>query len=514
MASTKTKEQITKNMKSVRSKDTALENKLYQALLRQGIHTFSRNEKSVIGKPDFVFFTRKLAVFCDGDFWHGYNWEIAKHEIKTNREFWINKIEKTMRRDEYVTRQLQADGWTVLRFWGNEIKKSADDCACRIAQQLRKIPRFPFKTIDLCAGIGGIRRGFEMTGHFKNVLSAEIDKQACKTYAHLYGEEPMNDLTDEKFKNAVESTPYDVLLAGFPCQTFSRVGLQEGFENAEKGQIFFHIAEIIQRTRPVVVFLENVDHLLTHDNGNTFETILDILVNKLGYHVLGVDKDQDGHLVYNAGSFIRNSRAFGVPQNRPRTYIIGFDTERFSQTQLSIIPSNLPTGSSKELYVDLNEVLDKDVEPRYYMATGYLNTLINHRKRQEAKGYGFGYRVVNETGIIHPIANTLLATGGSGKERNLIYDPREGIAGQMIQGKKTPLNNMGIRMMTPNEWGKLQGFVNYAFIDEDGNDCFSFPEDMPDNQRYKQLGNSVTIPVIEVMAQFVYDCIRKMRKLR
>jgi len=73
---------------------------------------------------------------------------------------------------------------------------------------------------------------------------------------------------------------------------------------------------------------------------------------------------------------------------------------------------------------------------------------------------------------------------------------------------------MGIRMMTPNEWGKLQGFVNYAFIDEDGNDCFSFPEDMPDNQRYKQLGNSVTIPVIEVMAQFVYDCIRKMRKLR
>ena len=97
-------------MKSVRSKDTALENKLYQALLRQGIHTFSRNEKSVIGKPDFVFFARKLAVFCDGDFWHGYNWEIAKHEIKTNREFWINKIEKTMRRDEYVTRQLQADG--------------------------------------------------------------------------------------------------------------------------------------------------------------------------------------------------------------------------------------------------------------------------------------------------------------------------------------------------------------------------------------------------------------------
>ena len=159
-------------------------------------------------------------------------------------------------------------------------------------------------------------------------------------------------------------------------------------------------------------------------------------------------------------------------------------------------------------------MLDQEVEPRYYMASGYLNTLINHRERQEAKGYGFGYRIVNEIGIEHPVANTLLATGGSGKERNLIYDPREGIAGQIIKGKKTPLNNMGIRMMTPNEWGKLQGFVNYAFIDEEGNDRFSFPDDMPDNQKYKQLGNSVTIPVIEVMAQFLYDCIRKMRKFR
>lgn len=514
MASTKTKEQITKNMKSVRSKDTALENKLYQALLRQGIYTFSRNDKNVMGKPDFVFHARKIAVFCDGDFWHGYNWNIAKEEIKSNREFWISKIEKTMQRDVYVTRQLQENGWTVLRFWGNEIKKSADECALKIAHELRKIPRFPYKTIDLCAGIGGIRRGFEMTGHFKNVLSAEIDKQARKTYTHLFGEEPMEDLTDERFKCAVEALPYEVLLAGFPCQTFSRVGLQEGFENAEKGQIFFHIAEIIKRTRPVAIFLENVDHLLTHDNGDTFKTILDILVKKLGYRVIGVEIDCEGNLLYKPSSFIRNSKSFGVPQNRPRAYIIGFDTERFSPDQLSSIPTCIPTESRQELYVDLNDLLDENVEPRYYMASGYLNTLINHRKRQEAKGYGFGYRVVNETGIIHPIANTLLATGGSGKERNLVFDPRDGIAGQIIQGKKTPLNDMGIRMMTPNEWGKLQGFVNYAFLNEEGKDCFSFPEDVPDNQRYKQLGNSVTIPVIEVMAQFVYDCIRKMRKLR
>lgn len=510
LASTKTKEQITRNMKSVRSKDTALEHKLYQALLRQGIHTFNRNEKTVIGKPDFVFMARKIAIFCDGDFWHGYNWEVAKHQIKSNQEFWIKKIEKTMQRDADVTRQLQTEGWTVLRFWGNEIKKSADECAIRIVQVLRQLPPFPFRTIDLCAGIGGIRRGFEITGRFLNVLSAEIDKYARKTYEHLFGEEPKTDLTDESFKQLVEVTPYEVLLAGFPCQTFSRVGLQEGFENAEKGQVFFHIAEIIKRTRPVIVFLENVDHILTHDNGNTFDIIINTLVSELGYHVVGVERNETGILTYEPSSFIRNSRDFGVPQNRPRAYIIGFDTERFSLDQFSLISSQLPTNRSTSIYRDLNDVLDQDVDPRFYMSSGYLNTLINHRKRQEAKGYGFGYRVVNAEGIDHPIANTLLATGGSGKERNLIFDPREGVSGQIIKGKKSPLNDMGIRMMTPNEWGKLQGFVNYAFIDNEGEDQFSFPDGLPNSQRYKQFGNSVTIPVIEEMAKFIYESICKM----
>ena len=120
----------------------------------------------------------------------------------------------------------------------------------------------PFRTIDLCAGIGGIRKGFEMTGDYVNVLSAEVDKYACLTYEHLYGENPNNDLTSEEFKNIVDDTEYEVLLAGFPCQTFSRAGNEEGFNDEEKGIIFNHIAEIIERTRPRAVFLENVDNLV------------------------------------------------------------------------------------------------------------------------------------------------------------------------------------------------------------------------------------------------------------
>lgn len=364
-----------------------------------------------------------------------------------------------------------------------------------------------YKVIDLCAGIGGIRRGFELTGRFENVLSAEIDKYACMTYEHIFGENPFNDITDESLKQKIENTLYDVLLAGFPCQSFSRVGLEEGFGNEEKGKIFHHIAEIIERTRPCAFLLENVDHLVTHDKGATFKFIIEELTLKLKYKVIGVSLNKDGKPVYKGRDFIRNSRNFGVPQNRPRTYIIGFDSKRFPSELMEKLPAEMPKERAKKIYSDLNDLLEHNVEAKYYMSSGYLETLKCHRERQEGKGYGFGYRVVNEEGIVSPVANTLLATGGSGKERNLIYDLRQGIEGTEIKGKKTPLNNEGIRVMTPTEWGKLQGFINYAFLDEDGREGFSFPEGISGAQKYKQFGNSVTIPAIEEMAKFIAKCL-------
>jgi len=503
----KTKEQIKYNMSQVHGTDSALEQAFANELKRRGITTYSKNDRSVFGKPDFVFRARKIAVFCDSEFWHGYDWETAKKAIKSNREFWIPKIERNIERDKEVTGRLTAEGWTVLRFWEHRIKKSLNECVDEIITELRTpMPQIPFRTIDLCAGIGGIRRGFELTGFFRNVLSAEKDTWACKTYEHIFGENPNNDVTSEDFKLLVERTPYDVLLAGFPCQTFSRVGLEEGFENEEKGKIFHHIAEIIERTRPCAFLLENVGHLVTHDKGATLKFIIEKLTLKLKYKVIGVSLSNDGKLVYTGRDFIRNSRNFGVPQNRPRIYIIGFDSERFPAELMEVLPTEMPKERAKKIYSDLNDLLEQNVEAKYYMASGYLETLKRHRERQEGRGYGFGYRVVNEEGIVSPVANTLLATGGSGKERNLIYDPRDGIGGTEIKGKKTPLNNEGIRVMTPTEWGKLQGFINYAFLDEDGQEGFSFPDGIPDAQKYKQLGNSVTIPAIEEMAKFIAEC--------
>lgn len=371
----------------------------------------------------------------------------------------------------------------------------------------------PFRTIDLCAGIGGMRKGFERAGGFNNVMSAEIDKYACITYQHLYGDDAYHDLTSEEFKVELENLEYDVLLAGFPCQTFSRAGLEEGFNNREKGIIFNHISEIIERTRPRAIFLENVDHLVRHDKGNTFRIIIDRLERELNYKVIGVNYDLEGLPTYNGRDFIRNSKNFGIPQNRPRTYIMAFDRERYGAEALLGITNALPVNNDLQLYRDLNDLLEFQAEPKFYMSSGYLDTLIRHKVRQEKNKNGFGYRIVNELGIEHPVANTIMATGGSGKERNLVFDPQDGIAGTVVSTKRTPLNDQGIRVMTPREWGKLQGFVNYAFLDKERVDHFSFPPEISLQQQYKQFGNSVTIPVIESMAKFMLRCFVELGEI-
>ena len=505
-----TKEQISYNMSRIRDRGTKIETLLRDELNRRNITTFVSNDKSVEGKPDILFPARKIAVFCDSEFWHGYDWQHQKNTFKSNEQFWIQKIEKNITRDTQVNKKLQEVGWQVLRFWGKEIKKDVATCVDKIEAVLRVTPTHPLKTIDLCAGIGGIRRGFELGMGVINVLSAEIDKYACETYRHLFGDDPNHDITTDEIKNAIKQIEFDILLAGFPCQTFSRVGLKEGFADEEKGQIFFHIAKIMQSTRPSAFFLENVDHLVTRDNGKTFKLIIETLENELQYKVIGVTKNENGELVYSPRDFVRNSRAFGVPQNRPRTYIIGFDRERFKPEKLALLPEELPKGRERQLYTDLNALLEQSVDPKYYMASGYFETLVRHRARQEGRGYGFGYRIVNEPENENPVANTLLATGGSGRERNLIRDPRDDIAGMVINGKKTPLNDQGIRVMTPTEWGKLQGFINYGFLHEDGTEGFSFPVGMPNVQKYKQFGNAVTIPVVEDMAHFIRRCFETL----
>ncbi len=124
----KTQEQISYNMRQVKNKDSVIELVLRKELWARGLR-YRKNVKSICGKPDIAFIGKKIAVFCDSEFWHGYNWEERKRDFKSHQEFWIPKIERNMERDREVTEKLESEGWIVLRFWGNEIKKNTAYCA-------------------------------------------------------------------------------------------------------------------------------------------------------------------------------------------------------------------------------------------------------------------------------------------------------------------------------------------------------------------------------------------------
>lgn len=132
-----TKEQRRRNMQAVRNKDSNIEKKLRQELWARGLR-YRKNCPTVFGKPDIAFIGRKIAVFCDSEFWHGYDWENKKNNIKSRRDFWWPKIEKNMQRDKKVTEQLTAEGWLVIRFWGDEIKKQPIRCADIVEEAIRK----------------------------------------------------------------------------------------------------------------------------------------------------------------------------------------------------------------------------------------------------------------------------------------------------------------------------------------------------------------------------------------
>ena len=134
---THTAEQRHKNMQAIKSKDTKIEICLRKELWLRGIR-YRKNVKDVFGKPDIAFKSKKVAVFCDSEFCHGYNWNEKKESIKSNRNFWIPKIERNIERDKEVNAKLEAEGWKVLRFWGNEIKKNVEACADLIVDALKE----------------------------------------------------------------------------------------------------------------------------------------------------------------------------------------------------------------------------------------------------------------------------------------------------------------------------------------------------------------------------------------
>lgn len=318
------------------------------------------------------------------------------------------------------------------------------------------------KFIDLFAGVGGIRLGFERSceqNSFvpKCVFTSEIDDKACEIYRKNF-----KDKHDPKFDitkiNTSDLPDYDVLLAGFPCQAFSIAGKRGGFDDT-RGTLFFDVARIIKDTRPKMFLLENVKGLTNHNHGKTFSTILNVLQNELNYNV---------HYK------VLNAKNYGLPQNRERIYIVGFDKN---------IDYNFPTEYS---YIPRlkHELPTFCPDKKYYLSERYMETLKKHKERHQAKGNGFGYEVVDMNGI----ANTIVC-GGMGKERNLVYDSVS--VNFIVDYDK---NKDFIRKMTPLEWERLQGFPD------------NWTEGVADTHRYKQMGNSVAVNVIYEVCNKMIMC--------
>lgn len=135
-----TPEQRRKNMQAIKSKDTSIEISLRNALWNEGIR-YRKNYNKLFGKPDIVITKHKIAIFCDSDYWHGYDWENRNKKIKSNREYWIPKIERNVQRDNEVTERLESEGWTVLRFWEWQIKKHLNECVSSIKAEIEKSER-------------------------------------------------------------------------------------------------------------------------------------------------------------------------------------------------------------------------------------------------------------------------------------------------------------------------------------------------------------------------------------
>jgi len=305
-----------------------------------------------------------------------------------------------------------------------------------------------FKTLDLFAGVGGIRLAFEKQG-FKTVFANDFDK-TCKDTYDLNFNEPKLTIKDIWKINIEEIPEFNILLGGFPCQAFSIAGYREGFKDAKTGgNLFFRIAQILDKRKPQAFMLENVKNLKGHDKGKTFKIIKETL-EKLGYHIK---------------SKVLNSMEYGnIPQNRERIFIVGFLDK--NKSEAFDFPKPIKLNKS------FKDFTANEAENKYYYNDKPLYEKIKNDINSENTVYQWRRKYVrsNKKGV----CPTLTANMGRG-------------------GHNVPIikNHKGIRKLTPRECFLLQGFPK----------SFKIPNNIADSHLYHQAGNSVTVPVVERIAK-------------
>jgi DNA (cytosine-5)-methyltransferase 1 len=323
----------------------------------------------------------------------------------------------------------------------------------------KKFQENPIKFIDLFAGIGGIRLAFQGSGA-ECVFSSEWDKYAQITYEANFGEKPEGDIR----KIEATSIPdFDILCAGFPCQPFSIAGVSKklslnkphGFKDMTQGTLFYEILRILKEKKPSAYFLENVKNLESHDKGKTFKIIRTTL-------------EDTG---YSFNSRVINAKTL-VPQNRDRIFIIGF-RDRNIEFQFPEIPNNKPK---------IRDILEEFPDNKYTLTDHLWDYIQNYAEKHRKMGNGFGFGLVNPDSYCRTLSARYFKDGSE------ILIP---------QRSKNP------RRLTPRECARIQGYPS------------NFKIPVSDTQAYKLFGNSVAVPLVEILAkQIIYTLREKPRSAK
>jgi len=403
--------------------------------------------------------------------------------------------------------QLPGNRWT--RETINRWMKGKANPRLTHAEYLHLVQLFPepsvtresseFRFIDLFAGIGGIRKGFEEQGG-QCVFTSEWNKFAVRTYKANFaceeGEHTFNhdirdvtlsaDLTvgeEEAYDHIRDKIPeHDVLLAGFPCQPFSiagvskknALGVKHGFECDTQGTLFFDVARIIAARRPSAFVLENVKNLKSHDRGKTFKIIMKAL-DELGYEVADAD-----HFGSNDPRIIDG--AHWVPQHRERIILVGFRRDLNVHQGFTLNNLNKPP---KELAPRLGDILEPVVDEKYTLTPKLWEYLFNYAKKHQEKGNGFGF------GLVGPEDRTRTLSARYYKDGSEILVDRGFDPSKPFDAPENIANRP--RRLTPVECSRLMGFSSPKGRE------FVIP--VSDTQAYKQFGNSVVVPVFREIAK-------------
>ncbi len=311
------------------------------------------------------------------------------------------------------------------------------------------------KTVSLFSGAGGMDLGFLNAG-FDIVWANDFDKYAVESYRANIS----NHIVHGDIMEIWDTVPsHDVLLAGFPCQPFSLMGKQKGFED-ERGTLFFYIEKLIEKHRPKVVVLENVKGLENHDGGKTFEKMKYILTEKLNYKI---------HYK------VLNTSDYGIPQTRRRLFIVCFREINNN--------FNFPDEIVKHSDFSVKKMLDKDVDKKYFLSEKILPTILSHGTG------GYYSKAEIDLDIARPLCSTMHKMHRASQDNYFTDDYNRA----KFSDTDKPISN--VRKLTPNECRKLQGFPSdWSFV-------------VSDTQSYRQFGNAVTVDVAYYIAMKIVDCL-------